>query len=140
HNPTPGTVDHHRSITAGDSHRSACCSASVITVELSVRQRRGSQRPSGVTAELPTETVPVSAPWTGTRTCSILCPVHRKEPPVTTMATDVQPSSHTMFEVRNPATGEQVGQFPIHTAADIAERVAQARRAQQWWAEQGFDG
>jgi len=59
---------------------------------------------------------------------------------VTTTATDAQPSSHTMFEVRNPATGAEVGQFPIHTATDVADRVTQARSAQQWWAAQGFDG
>jgi succinate-semialdehyde dehydrogenase/glutarate-semialdehyde dehydrogenase len=38
------------------------------------------------------------------------------------------------FTVTNPATGESVGTFPIHTAADIAERAAAARTAQVWWA------
>src|SRR5699024_6929381 len=56
--PMPGTVDHRRSITTGTSHRSTCCSASVITAELSARQKRGSQRPSNGTAESPTETHP----------------------------------------------------------------------------------
>src|SRR5699024_5558163 len=69
-----------------------------------------------------------------------MCPIRRKEREVTTTATDAQPSSHTMFEVRNPATGAEVGQFPIHTATDVADRVTQARSAQQWWAAQGFDG
>lgn len=59
---------------------------------------------------------------------------------MTTTATDAKPSSHTTFEVRNPATGAEVGQFPIHTATDVAERVSEARQAQQWWAAQGFDG
>ncbi len=38
------------------------------------------------------------------------------------------------FTVTNPATGESVGTFPIHTADDIAERAAAARTAQVWWA------
>jgi succinate-semialdehyde dehydrogenase / glutarate-semialdehyde dehydrogenase len=44
------------------------------------------------------------------------------------------------FEVRNPATGESVGTYPVHTAADVAERVAKGREAQKWWAAQGFAG
>lgn len=44
------------------------------------------------------------------------------------------------FEVANPATGERVGTFPVHTAEDVAARVAAAREAQTWWAELGFDG
>ncbi|HET8583074.1 MAG TPA: aldehyde dehydrogenase family protein, partial [Jatrophihabitans sp.] len=44
------------------------------------------------------------------------------------------------FEVRNPATGEPVGSYPVHTADDIAERLAAARESQRWWAELGFDG
>ena len=44
------------------------------------------------------------------------------------------------FEVRNPATGESVGSFPVHTAEDIAERLAKGREAQKWWAGLGFDG
>ena len=46
----------------------------------------------------------------------------------------------TTFEVVNPATREVVGTHPIHGAADIAERLARAREAQAWWAEQGFAG
>lgn len=38
------------------------------------------------------------------------------------------------FTVTNPATGEQVGTFPVHTADDIAERIVEARAAQAWWA------
>ncbi|MCW2855831.1 MAG: putative aldehyde dehydrogenase [Marmoricola sp.] len=38
------------------------------------------------------------------------------------------------FTVTNPATGESVGTFPIHTAEDIAERATAARTAQAWWA------
>ena len=44
------------------------------------------------------------------------------------------------FDVKNPATGELVGTFPVHTAQDIAERVAKAREAQTWWAALGFAG
>jgi acyl-CoA reductase-like NAD-dependent aldehyde dehydrogenase len=49
-------------------------------------------------------------------------------------------SDRETFEVKNPATGESVGTFPVHTAEDIAERVAKGRAAQVWWAELGFDG
>ena len=44
------------------------------------------------------------------------------------------------FEVRNPATGESVGSFPIHTAEDVAALVAKGREAQKWWDALGFDG
>jgi acyl-CoA reductase-like NAD-dependent aldehyde dehydrogenase len=44
------------------------------------------------------------------------------------------------FDVRNPATGELVGTFPVHTAADIAAALEKARAAQRWWAGLGFDG
>lgn len=47
-------------------------------------------------------------------------------------------SDRESFEVRNPATGERVGSFPVHNAEDIALRVAKAREAQMWWAAQGF--
>ncbi|MGN6609524.1 MAG: aldehyde dehydrogenase family protein [Jatrophihabitans sp.] len=42
--------------------------------------------------------------------------------------------------VRNPATGEVVGTFPVHTADDVVAAVARARAAQQWWAGLGFAG
>ena len=44
------------------------------------------------------------------------------------------------FDVRNPATGERVGSYPVHTADDIALRLAKGRQAQTWWAGLGFDG
>src|SRR4051794_25523663 len=44
------------------------------------------------------------------------------------------------FDVKNPATGELVGTFPVHNAADITERLAKGRAAQTWWAELGFAG
>jgi aldehyde dehydrogenase (NAD+) len=49
-------------------------------------------------------------------------------------------SDREMFEVKNPATGESVGTFPVHTAEDIAALVAKGREAQKWWAAQGFAG
>ncbi len=49
-------------------------------------------------------------------------------------------SDRETFEVKNPATGESVGTFPVHTADDVAERVAKGRAAQVWWAGLGFDG
>jgi succinate-semialdehyde dehydrogenase / glutarate-semialdehyde dehydrogenase len=44
------------------------------------------------------------------------------------------------FDVRNPATGELTGSYPVHTAADVAMAVAQAREAQRWWEALGFAG
>jgi succinate-semialdehyde dehydrogenase / glutarate-semialdehyde dehydrogenase len=44
------------------------------------------------------------------------------------------------FEQRNPATGELLGTYPVHTAEDVSARVAQARAAQAWWAAEGFVG
>lgn len=44
----------------------------------------------------------------------------------------------TSFEVRNPATGESVGDYPIHTADDVAARVGAAREAQVWWGALSF--
>lgn len=44
------------------------------------------------------------------------------------------------FDVVTPGTGAIVGEFPIHTASDIAERLDRARAAQVWWAAQGFSG
>jgi succinate-semialdehyde dehydrogenase / glutarate-semialdehyde dehydrogenase len=44
------------------------------------------------------------------------------------------------FDVVNPATREVVGSYPVHTAEDVAMAVAQAREAQRWWEELGFDG
>lgn len=44
------------------------------------------------------------------------------------------------FDVRNPATGEVVGSFAVHTAQDISAVLAHARAAQAWWAALGVDG
>jgi succinate-semialdehyde dehydrogenase / glutarate-semialdehyde dehydrogenase len=40
----------------------------------------------------------------------------------------------------NPATGEEVGRFPVAAAADVAAAVERGRAAQAWWAGLGFDG
>ena len=44
------------------------------------------------------------------------------------------------FDVVNPATGDPVGSYPVHTAADVADAVARAREAQRWWVALGYDG
>ena len=44
------------------------------------------------------------------------------------------------FESLNPASGEPVGTFPVHTEADVRAAVARARPAAQWWAGLGFAG
>ena len=44
------------------------------------------------------------------------------------------------FDLTHPVTGALIGTYPVHTAADIAERLAKARAAQVWWDELGFAG
>ncbi|TDQ05394.1 aldehyde dehydrogenase family protein [Labedaea rhizosphaerae] len=44
------------------------------------------------------------------------------------------------FESLNPATGEVVAVHPVHDAAAVAEAVAGARAAADWWAGLGFGG
>jgi acyl-CoA reductase-like NAD-dependent aldehyde dehydrogenase len=44
------------------------------------------------------------------------------------------------FDSLNPATGEVVATFPVHTADDVNEAVGQARGAAAWWRELGYDG
>jgi succinate-semialdehyde dehydrogenase/glutarate-semialdehyde dehydrogenase len=51
-----------------------------------------------------------------------------------------QATTSTTFDVVNPATGQAVGSYPVHTAQDVARAVAQAREAQRWWEARGFDG
>lgn len=41
---------------------------------------------------------------------------------------------------RNPADDGSVGEFPVHTAEDIAAMVNTARKAGRWWRQQGFQG
>ena len=40
----------------------------------------------------------------------------------------------------NPATGEEVGRFPVADAAEVAATVTRAREAAAWWAALGFAG
>jgi succinate-semialdehyde dehydrogenase / glutarate-semialdehyde dehydrogenase len=40
----------------------------------------------------------------------------------------------------NPATGAEVGRFPVASAGDVAAAVARAREAAAWWAGLGFGG
>ena len=44
------------------------------------------------------------------------------------------------FDSLDPRTGEVVGSHPVHTAADVAERVLAARAAAAWWRGVGFEG
>src|SRR5262245_55818589 len=44
------------------------------------------------------------------------------------------------FDSLNPATGEVVASFPVHTEQDVQAAVEQARPAARWWAAYGFDG
>ena len=53
---------------------------------------------------------------------------------------DLADTSAETFTSHNPATGEVVGKFPIHTEADVQAAVARAREAAVWWREIGFDG
>jgi acyl-CoA reductase-like NAD-dependent aldehyde dehydrogenase len=43
----------------------------------------------------------------------------------------------TTFDSVNPATGDHVGTFDIHTAEDVAAAVTHARKAATWWRELG---
>src|SRR5262249_17970032 len=44
------------------------------------------------------------------------------------------------FDSLNPATGEVVAAFPVHTADDVNEAVERARGAAAWWRDLGYDG
>lgn len=46
----------------------------------------------------------------------------------------------TTFVVRSPATGEPVGEHPVHGAADITHAVVRGRDAAAVWAELGWAG
>src|SRR5262245_29337720 len=40
----------------------------------------------------------------------------------------------------NPATGAEVGRFPVASAGDVTAAVGRAREAAEWWAGLGFAG
>jgi acyl-CoA reductase-like NAD-dependent aldehyde dehydrogenase len=44
------------------------------------------------------------------------------------------------FQSVDPASGEPVGTFPVHSEADVQAAVARARPAAEWWAGLGFAG
>ena len=56
------------------------------------------------------------------------------------VATATEPTSKSGFDVVNPATGEVVGNYPVHTRDDVVQAVSAAREAQKWWESLGFDG
>jgi acyl-CoA reductase-like NAD-dependent aldehyde dehydrogenase len=60
----------------------------------------------------------------------------------TTEAPAVAPAtgSATTFDSLNPATGEVVATFPIHTEADVRAAVERAQAAAKWWKALGYDG
>src|SRR4051794_24329648 len=61
-----------------------------------------------------------------------------------TMTVESEPTAAAVadetFDVVNPATGEVAGTFPVHSPDDVRRRVTEARAAQAWWQELGFDG
>jgi acyl-CoA reductase-like NAD-dependent aldehyde dehydrogenase len=61
-----------------------------------------------------------------------------------TLITSAGPAEQTdrqdRFDSLSPATGEVVGTFPVHSAADVGAAVRRAREAAGWWRELGFDG
>jgi aldehyde dehydrogenase (NAD+) len=44
------------------------------------------------------------------------------------------------FDSLDPASGEVVASFPVHTADDVNEAVERAREAAAWWRELGYEG
>lgn len=44
------------------------------------------------------------------------------------------------FDSLDPRTGDVVGTYPIHSAADVEAAVARARASAAWWAGLGFEG
>ena len=40
----------------------------------------------------------------------------------------------------SPATGAEVGRFPVADAEEVGAAVGRARAAGEWWRELGFDG
>jgi acyl-CoA reductase-like NAD-dependent aldehyde dehydrogenase len=60
--------------------------------------------------------------------------------PVTAQLSSETSAGAQTFDLTHPATGKHIGTFPVHTAEDIAERLAKGRVAQVWWENLGFDG
>jgi acyl-CoA reductase-like NAD-dependent aldehyde dehydrogenase len=59
-----------------------------------------------------------------------------------TKTAPVQQLAHSAktFESLDPATGDVVAIFPVHTAEEVREAVELAKPAARWWAELGYDG
>ncbi len=53
---------------------------------------------------------------------------------VTTMRTSSHQGTAKTFDSLNPATGEPIGTFGVFGEHEVAETVARAREAAQWWA------
>ena len=49
-------------------------------------------------------------------------------------------TSTPTFDSLNPANGDVVGTYPIHSAEDVDAAVARARGEVAWWQGLGFDG
>jgi aldehyde dehydrogenase (NAD+) len=54
------------------------------------------------------------------------------------MTAQLTAQNSTTFDLTHPATGAYIGTFPVHTAEQVREVVAESRRAQEWWAGLGF--
>lgn len=50
------------------------------------------------------------------------------------------PAPPPTFDSVNPATGDVVGTFPIHSVDEVQAAVARARAASEWWQDLGFSG
>jgi aldehyde dehydrogenase (NAD+) len=53
---------------------------------------------------------------------------------------DTAEPGEATFESLDPATGEVIATFPVHTAADVLSAVRRAEPAALWWRELGFAG
>lgn len=56
------------------------------------------------------------------------------------MTTVQTPRATETFDSLDPATGEVIGTYPVHTAADAEAAVIRARAAGAWWDSLGFAG
>ncbi|MFY0408528.1 aldehyde dehydrogenase family protein [Solicola sp. PLA-1-18] len=51
---------------------------------------------------------------------------------------EVREPDHETFDSLDPATGDVVDSYPVHTAADVEAAVAAAREASTWWSALPF--
>ncbi len=52
---------------------------------------------------------------------------------------ETDPTTVTTFDSLNPATGDVVGTYPIHTDAEVRAAVERARQEAAWWSALSFD-